>query len=188
MGLNITYKAGKDSLTFRLSQVDIDISRVLAEKGFEKEVDALIDVYDFGVETPVETRKLTQSVNVLVEAIMNNPELLPYTYHYSEKVLPGSGIYSKGSGVTSGVLIQGEPYCIEAGLDICQLTRMYKEDGVWKKDKPKDVKNLKEIVTENIGVIEIKREKKRTQLIRNLKKLRNFVKNSEVDVIQKILG
>jgi len=176
MGLDMTYIAGEERLSFKLSATSADTMKVLAKKGFKKEVEAIFGVSDFDRETPTGRRELLESIDRLIEAIERDSGLLPYTYSFKIETPPGSGVYSVGSGLASGIRIGGELYSIEGGLGRCELTRdWWDENGVYHGDKPQDIRNLKSLKTDSDGEIAILKRRRRTCFVKNLKELKMFL-------------
>ena len=192
MGLDIKYTAGEESICFRLSPNDIDVAAVLAKKGFQKEVEDVLGVLDFGEQTSVSQKALSTSVSKLLEAIRKDPKILPYTYGAKEEIPHGSGNYSTGTGIISGFKIDGETYSLELGLDTCLLRRKWQDkQGAIHLDAPKDARNLKVIkVDENSfsGDIYIYKRRKPTKLVRHLQQLQAFLSKTRAKYIQKTLG
>ncbi len=62
MGLDITYIAGEDKLSFRLPPVEIDILSFLRKSGFANEVDSIFGASDFGEATQIDRNVLLKSV------------------------------------------------------------------------------------------------------------------------------
>jgi hypothetical protein len=196
MGLDITCKAGKGKLSFRLSNNDIEVCDFLRRKGFDKEIDIIFNVSNFGESTPVDQELLVKSVNHLLTSIKGDSGILLYTYSIKYEIPRNSGQYSSGTGSVSGFEIDGELYSIEAGLDKCELSKLKQDsDGMWRNYEPKDVRNEKTIITSGnftgdftIGNIIIEKKKKPTGLIKHLEKLKSFLSKVDVKVIQKTLG
>ncbi|KPJ65102.1 MAG: hypothetical protein AMJ43_11395 [Coxiella sp. DG_40] len=188
MGLDITYVAGEKEFSFGLSPTDVEVMQTLAQKGLKQEVEVIIGVLDFDVMTSINGKLLLESVSLLLE-IIKKSQILPYTYSFKIERPPGSGNYSTGSGLASGIRIHGELYSIQGGLDRCELIRdWWDEGGVYHGDKPKDIRSLKKITTDSHGEIIIRKTKKPTCLIQNLKRLKTFLSKNDVNIIQKILG
>jgi hypothetical protein len=192
MGLDITYIAGENKLSFRLPPSEIDILSFLRNTGFTDEVDAIFGVDDFGKTTQIDRITLLKSATHLVESIKTNPKILPYIYSSKEEISRGSGMYSSGTGIISGFRIGGILHCLEVGLEKCELRkRRQNESGKWEEYEPQDVRNLKVIKIDDdnfFGDITIYRKRKPTKLLRNLEQLRSFLSKSKVEIIEKILG
>jgi len=190
MGLNISYIADDRSLTFRLSMSDLEILENLSKEGFKEDVDAVVGVSDYGKEETIAHFVLLQSINKLLGSLGNERDLLPYTYLLEEKINTMKGeINSSGTGCISGLKIEGELYSIESGLDNCVLSKKKcGKDKRWYFCEPKDVRHLKEIKTDNLGVIKIIKKRKATSLQKMLKQLLEFLSNAESPTVTKILG
>jgi len=188
MGQDMTYTAKSKELSFRLSPTDIDLWNVLAKEGLKDEMEAVFGVSEYDSKTPIEKEFLLKSIDKILGSIENNPQMLPCVYYIKIETPPGSGMYSTGTGMASGIRINNELYSIEGGLNRCELTRMFQdESGKWHDDKPKDIREFKKIITDNHGEIVIRKRKKPTNLVRNLKKLRSFLQKIDVEEVQKIL-
>jgi len=192
MGLDMTYIAGEDKMTFRLPPGEIDILSFLREKGFKDDIDVIFGTSDFGETTQVDRSKLLKSVKHLFESIKANTKILPYIYGFKEEIPRGSGMYSTGSGGASGFRIDGIPHCLEAGLEKCELSkRRQTESGKWEEYDQQDVRHLKliKIDEDNFsGDITIYKKRKPTKLLRNLDQLQSFLSKTIVKTIDKILG
>jgi len=186
--MDMIYIAGKDELSFQLSPASVDTMEFLAKKGFQKEVEVIFGVSDFDRKTSARKKELLKAIDILIEAVQKNPGLLPYTYSFKIETPVGSGMYSVGSGLASGIRIKGELYSIEGGLDRCELTRdWWDENGVYHGDKPKDIRNLKSIKTNSDGEIIILKRRRRTCFMKNLQQLRKFLAKTGVDIVKKLL-
>jgi len=189
MGLDMTYIAGEERLSFKLSATSADTMKVLAKKGFKKEVEAIFGVSDFDSETPTGRRELLESIDHLVEAIERDSGLLPYTYSFKIERPPGSGIFSVGSGRAAGIYIGGELYTIEGGLDRCHLIKKYKDqDGRAKDGEVTDVRDWNCLKTDSHGEIAILKRRRRTCFVKNLKELKMFLAKAETEAVQKVLA
>jgi len=166
--------------------------KVLSKKNFEKEIETIFGVLDFGETSPAKRSELLESASQLLEAIEANREILPYTYSTKVEIPRGSGKYSVGNWITSGFRINGETYSIEVGLDKCELTKRWQDEaGVIHEGEPEDVRHLKMIKIDNnnfFGDIKIFKRRKPTRLIRNLEQLKEFLSKTDLEVIQKVLG
>ena len=188
MGMEITYLAGDRELSFILSPTIVETTKILARNGFEKEVERIFGVSDFGRESPTNTADLLEAIETIISALESEPDLLPYTYSFKIEMPPGSGKYSVGSGMASGIRIRGALHSIEGGLDRCELTRdWWDENGVYHGDKPQDIRNLNVLQTDEHGEIKIIKRKSRTCFMRNLRQLRKFLSKVKVETVRKIL-
>jgi len=189
MGLDITYVAGEKEFSFCLPPTDVEVMQALAQKGFKQEVEVIIGVSDFDKESPVEKTLLLKAIVRLLDTIKVNPKILPYIFQLEKQVSSNIGMLRSVSGMISGIRIKGELFALEAGVNKCELVRMLQDEtGNWYDDIPRDVRNLKIIETENMGEIVIRKRRKPTFLIRNLKELKTFLSKNNVDIIRKLLG
>jgi len=189
MGLDITYITGKRELSLTMTPVDVDVMGVLAKKEFEQDVEAIFGVSDFEKETPISRNSLLDSIDRLLEAIESRPQILPYTYFLERQVTTSAGVVPSVSASTSGIRINEELYSFEGGLDRCELIRHWQDDsGNWHADEPKDVRGLKSIMDDELGKILIRKRRKPTCLVRNLKQLKSFLLETDAKIIQKVLG
>jgi hypothetical protein len=200
MGLDITFKAGEDTLSFRLSKNDVEVCAFLSKKGFEREIDIIFDVSDFGDIVSVNHGDLLKSINKLLVKINDDPGLLPYTYVVKQEFPHGSGSYYSGTGSISGFVVNGERFSIEGGLDHCALYKLNQNksgDYTCDFDNPIDIRDKKMIKIDDecrdvgglvFGDIIIEKKKRPTKLVKNLKQLQSFLSRLDTKVIQKVLG
>ncbi|MDH4203414.1 MAG: hypothetical protein OEV87_11055 [Phycisphaerae bacterium] len=191
MGLDMMYVAGNERLSFRLSNNDIEVCELLRKKNLEKEIDDIFNVPDFGESCSIEKNRLSESINNILHALTNNPELLPCIFSTKEEVPRGSGKYSTGGWATCGLKINNEMYDLEYGLDKCELTKKWQdEDGKIHLGEPKDVRDLSIIKQDpdsfSGDVIITKR--KPMKLVKNLKQIESFLSKTDAKVVNKILG
>ena len=188
----MTYIADEKELSFRLPPSDIDVIDFLLNAEFKKEVKAIFGISDFGKTTQISRIILLKSVTHLIESIKSNPKALPYVYGLKQEIPRGSGMYSTGSGGSTGYLSDGTPYYIEGGLNKCELSKRRKnKSGKYERYDTQDVRHLKVIkVNPNdiFGDIIIYKKRKPTKLLSNLKQLESFLSKARVKTIKKILG
>ena len=192
MGLDMTYTAGEQKLSFRLTDSDIDVLEFLRSHGLEREVEDIFGVCGFGEESSVDMGPLLSSVERLLEAATASPSALPYVYGAREEIPPGSGQYSIGSGTICGIRIGGQLYSLTTGLDHCELTtRRQDASGNWYDCEPEDVRARKVIKVDKndlFGDIIITKRRKPTKLTRHLEQLHSFLRKTAADEIHKMLG
>jgi len=192
MGLDMTYIAGEDRLSFRQSQTDVEVTEVLARrKEYEEDIRIIFDVSDFGELTPVKRTVLLNAVNHLLAEIKSAPQVLPYIYGTKVEIPSGSGQYSTGGGVICGLKIDNNIYDLECGLEKCELARKCRDEaGIVHECESEDVRHLKTIKTDDnsfFGNVTIVKKRAATKLKRSLEELRLFLCRTNVHVIQKIL-
>lgn len=192
MGLDMTYIAGEDKLSFRLPPSEIDVLSFLRNKGFKKDVEVIFGTNEFGESKRIERKILLKSVTHLFQSTKDNPDILPYTYFLKQEVPLGSGMYTGGSGGISGFRINGIPHFIEAGLNKCKLSKLRQNNsGKGEEYDPQDVRHLKLIKLDKdnfLGDIIIRKTRKPTKLLRNLEQLKSFLSKTNVKTVIKYLG
>ena len=191
MGLDMTYITNIGSFTYNLTS-DIGVFSKMAEKGYNDEVEAIIGVLDFGEETVIKRSDLLESVEVILNLIENQTEMLPYFYSFKMEVPKGSGKYTSGSGMATGVKIDGKIFNIEGGLDKCELVYKWQsDDGEWHQETPIDVRERKVIETDDdcfFGDIKISKKKSPSDMLSNIIKLKQFLADSNDIEVVKMLG
>lgn len=198
MGLDITYKAGKRELLLRLSTDDIEVCDFLRKKGFEKEINDIIGVAEFGKGCSIESSTLLESVAGLAKVVTSDTGLMPCVYGLKQEFPRSSGKYSNGSGSISGVKINGEVCAIECGLDYCNLFKL-KRDKTGKLhydfDSPIDIRNEKVLPVDRdkkckleFGNILVYRHAKTHSLVEYLGTLKAFLDRIRANVVDKIVG
>ncbi len=190
MGMDMTYVVGrKQEFSFCLSPAEIEILEALSQKSLKKEVEAIFGVSDFEGTSRIDKIMLLRSVERLLEAIKNKPEILPYTYRLEHKVSSNIGMLRAVCEMVSGVRINKELYSVRSGLDMCDLIKECQDkSGNWHDGERKDIRHLKCIKTDNMGEILIRKRKKPTKLVVNLEQLKSFLTKTGVAVVQKVLG
>jgi len=195
MGLDMTYVAGDAKLTFRLTENDVAVAKILSEKEFDKQISAIFDVSDFGVETSIQKSSLYESVAHILKCIQNNEKFLPYKYQLEDTIFTKKGSHTSTSNSISGISIDGQLYLLEGGLDRCELSKLRKdENGLWQPYDTKDVRNVKVIKTDgkfvgeySISDIRIKKKRASIKIVKHLKQLQTFLDKTNTEIVQKIL-
>lgn len=108
---------------------------------------------------------LAQAVREVLDAIEAEGEKLSYVYGFVVKEGP---MASSGSGGISGIRMPGDSdayYSLWAGIGELRLKRMLVSgDGTGQDVEVRDCRERKSLVTENMGVIQIKRRKVKLSL------------------------
>jgi hypothetical protein len=188
MGLDLSFHAQNDVCDLRLSQVDWDILAI-AGKLCPGEMDVIAGVDDFGAPRLVKGLEFLKAVETVLAMLEREKDKLPYVYGF--KIVEGLAAGTSGSGMTTGIRIDGERfwYSLQAGLGRCILEKLTQTpDGKVVVLETRDVRDLKTLKTENAGEIKIYRKKTSTHLKENFVRLRDFATRHTDEDVRKILG
>jgi hypothetical protein len=187
MSLEMIYTTGDRKFSFNLAPSEVDFLDTFCKGDQQKYLDIIFGVPELGKNVSIERSKVLKAVSILLAGLKDAKEFSSHIYSFKIEMPPGSGYYSTGSGLFSGIHIDGQLYSIEGGLDTCKLTRQWQDESrVWH-DEEKDVRDQKIIKTDDFGDIIIRKKKKPSELIHKLKDLESFLTNLNVDIIQKNL-
>jgi hypothetical protein len=189
MGLEITYVAKKDQISFRLSHVDTEIMQVLA-KNSRDDIYLLFNVSDFGEETEVDREDLLSACQRMLERLQRESGDLFCVYKY--RIPEGLAADTRpGAGGTSGIRMNKEEfvYSIWSGVGYCNLIKSgIDKNGMGYDIETIDIRPLKKLKTDNMGEIEIYRQKKDSPLEELLTSLKQFLERQDDKTIVKVLG
>jgi hypothetical protein len=188
MALDLLYIASNDQLELRLSQADWDLLNIIG-KSFPNELEIISGVEDFGDERKEKRLKLLEAVETILARLDSDSARLPYVYEHA--IVEGSYAGVSGSGMVSGILINGDGfvYAIEGGLGRCNLIKQGVGPDGWGIDlETKDIRGLKTLQTDNLGEIKLTRKKKATRLKETLTQMKDFLLRNTDEIITKILG
>jgi hypothetical protein len=188
MGLDLTYIAKKEQLSFRLSKVDVDITSLLS-KSCPKEIDVLFGVSEFGEETSAGRLHLFRATEAVLQRMEKDALKLSCVYKYRFSDGPFAGLENCGMMGTVKLNQDGFNYIVDSGVGFCNLTK----EGVGKNGmgyiiETIDIRSVSKLNTDNMGEMEVYREKKKTSLERQLKSLKQFLEKQPDETIIKILG
>jgi hypothetical protein len=193
MGLDLTYNSGDSTFTCRFSHADWETIEALRAY-LPSEVEVCFDVKEFGEPVPIKSAALKESALALDRFLADNKHLLPATYQFKLERYPISGIPGERfeTGFRSGLRVPNDPghwYGIQAGLNRLVLTKMaIGPDGKGVIVEERDLRNEKELVTEDAGRIQFRRRAAKTTLRRTLREIAAFADKVSSDDVTKIVG
>jgi hypothetical protein len=171
VGFSLVIKVGRHKREYNLSPSEVDFLGVLSKIGCKTEIDTIFSLDDIAKKKNLRKRIFVKSAQMLLEFIQKQRNVLPCIYSLKIETPPGSGLFAVGSGIASGIIINGEEFMIEGGLGECQLFKIKKnKKGDIQRHSIKDITKEKSIETDNRGKILIIK-KKNSKLITYLRRV-----------------
>ncbi|MHC4264666.1 MAG: hypothetical protein ACYSUK_01895 [Planctomycetota bacterium] len=174
MSLSISYIVGDKEFSLDLPPEAVEVMVVLAQSGHEEVIESII-----GDISPIQKAELVRAINALHILFEKESDRLPFIYYISFKRPRKDGDLYIGAGFTSGVIIKGERYTVEGGVNKCRMTREWQdEEGQCHQDHPIDIRGEKLIKTDPEGGrsdLTIIKTKKPKFFLDDLSKLRVFL-------------
>lgn len=173
MGINLIITAGKRSFSRRISRADWELLSTLRSLSPD-EIALLVDVPDLDTTVHVPRIELLKACEQVLAVIRENAHVIPYTYQYSRGATPT--LYSTGG--TSGIRFPGDEryfYHIQAGFNECKLERWRVKSNLGVHVETRDIRDLTELFTSNMGTIRIRRSRARTDVKRMVSDLSGFL-------------
>ena len=180
MGQELTYTSTTSSFRFPISRSDWQLSQALRTY-VPDEIEILFEVGELGEKSFVAVDDLRRAANRLSEFFNTESDKMPFTYQFKceqslNANLPPGGY---GTGGMSGIRLPNDRdhfYSIHAGFNQCELKKIaIGEDGRGILVETIDLRNTKEIKTDTVGAIKIKRSRKRTDLSDAVARIRAFL-------------
>jgi hypothetical protein len=193
VGQDLTYRAGDAEYEYRISRADWDLMKSLREH-LPEEIGLLFEVPELGAVVNVPTDELRAAADRLEAFFSSHSDLLPYTYQFSCErtgdpyIVPGG--FSTGG--MSGLRLPGDDvhyYFIRAGFDECSLEKSRAgPDGRGVNVDRRDLRGERELLTENMGKIRIRRRRARTELRQAVAEIKQFLRDITSPGIAKSVG
>ena len=186
MGMDLTFSVATRSFSRRISRADWELLNTL--RAFApSEVALLCDVPDLGATVEVVGADLLRACEILLRVMEANAKVMPHTYQFSRE--PHIKMFSTGG--TSGLRFPGDHkyfYFLHAGFNECILQRWGVKRGLGVMLETRDIRDLSELVTSNMGTIRIRKTRAKTDLKRMLVELKAFLSVLDVPMITKCFG
>ena len=192
MGQDLRYLAGEDSFEYRLSEPDWHLIQSLREH-LPAEAELLFIVPELGAEIQIPTVALRAAADRVSTFFSENGHLLPYTYQFKPersgdpRITPGFS-----TGGMSGLRLPGDSkhyYFIRAGLNECSLEkRGIGADGRGYTADVRDLRSERRLLTENLGMITIRRTRAKSELRKAVEEIRRFLEKTTVEEVVKSVG
>jgi hypothetical protein len=168
VGQDLTYRGGQAVYEYRISRADWLLIQSLRDH-LPAEAELLFIVPALGAEVQIKTIELRAAADRLQAFFTENSQLLPYTYQFKcerppdPRMTPGFS-----TGGMSGLRLSGDNehyYFIRAGLNECSLEKM----GIGPDRRGftvdhRDLRGERELQTENLGKITIRRSRAKSDL------------------------
>jgi hypothetical protein len=186
MGMDLTFRAGKRSFSRRISRADWELLKTLRTFA-SSEVALLCDVPDMDTTLYVVRAELLTACAHLLRVIQENTKSLPHTYQFSRE--PHIKMFSTGG--KSGLQFPGDDkyfYSVQAGFNECTLERWGVKRGLGVMLETRDIRDLSELVTSNMGTIRIRKTRAKTDVKRMLVDLVVFLNELDAQEITKCMG
>jgi hypothetical protein len=193
LGQDLSYQAGDDVYEYRISRSDWHLTQALREH-LAAEVDLMFGVPALGDEVRVPSDALRLAADRVAAFVSENRGLLPYTYQFKVE-RPGDPNITPGftTGGMSGIRLPNDAdnrYWIRAGLNECRLKQIpingSSRSLSW--DEARDLRGERQLLTENLGLITIRRTRAKTDLLKALAEMQSFLKKITVLEVTKSIG
>jgi len=140
----------------------------------------------------IPTKSLQDAASRVLAFVAANKHLLPYTYQYKTEIPPDPRMTPGfNTGGLSGIRLPGDSdhhYLIKAGLNVCRLEKSgVGPDGRGVKISERDLRGERKLLTENRGVITIRRTRAKTDLLKALAEIEKFLNGVDVLEITKTI-
>lgn len=181
MSFSVGFKRDRQTpIFFDIAHADLEILHKLASDNpsVAKNIEVLFgsgDMLDSNWRTQT-VSELLRNIQELRVIVSNEASRLAHTYQTVVEIIKGHVV--SGSGGIGGIRINGELYGLDAGLGRCDLQKVAPTGGIL---EVRDARDLKEIQTDNMGTIKIKRRKRKTSLIQVLSEMETFLSSLPAD-------
>jgi hypothetical protein len=189
----LTYRAGDAVYECRISRADWQLIQSLRDH-LPAEVELLFSVPALGSEVRVPTNELRTAADHVAAFFTGSPQLLPYTYQFKCERSPDPRIAAGGFGTggMSGLRLPGDNnhyYFLRAGLNECSLERKaVGPDGRGFTIDKRDLRGERELQTETVGKISIRRSRAKSELRQAVGEIRVFLQNVTADAVAKTVA
>lgn len=194
MGLDLLYKSDTYELATRFALADWHTLEEV-RKHLPDMIAVAFDTPDFGEPVTIPLAELQNAIRQLEEFLAQKPELLPYTYQMKYEYFDDGKYRHKfgrfTTGGTSGFHVPGDDkHCaLWAGLNKLTLEKMsIGEDGKGYVVEVIDLRNEKELLTVEMGLVKFRKRKAKTSLRQGLSKIREFLEQLDSNHVIKIVG
>jgi len=191
LGQDLTYRCGETVYECRISRADWQLIQSLREH-LPAEAELLFVVPALGAEVSIPTTEL-RAATARVEAFLaEDSDLLPHTYQFKYDRPPdpqmAAGFHTGGM---SGLRLSGDDehyYAIHAGLNECYLQKWeVSADGHGVLLERRDLRDVRELQTQNLGKITIRRIRTKARLRQIVAEIRKFLQNVTAPNVSKIV-
>ncbi len=187
MGLDIIYSSGNREHRFRVTSTEFEALTKFAKQNCKKAFGVVFGQPDFDHSIRAHTIALRTAMRSITDTIREHSESLGYVYTAHCEFPNGTGFFTGGSGIMSGVKVNGEEFSLETGRDICTLTKYwYDENGKSHRGEPQDVRHLTLIKTDSdslAGDVTIKKRKAGGAVLKKLAELERFLETCSSDEV-----
>jgi hypothetical protein len=193
MGLDLRYDADGATFTHRFSHADWDTIEALRTH-LPEQVAVCFNVPELGEPVRIKAAALKQSAMDIDRFLASNAQLLPATFEFRLERFPVPGVPARGfeTGGISGLRLPNDPdhfYWIEAGLNELSLKKMaVGPDGKGVIVEERDLRNEKELITEDAGKVQFRRRAAKTTLRRALREIAAFADRVASEELTKVIG
>lgn len=149
-------------------------------------------VEDFEVDSLIDKADLLNGVDYWISHFTKQSDFLLNIYYVRIGIPRNSTMQMMGAGIATNILIDGERYRIEGGVEKCTLTKSWRnEQGESKEGDPIDIRNKTTIKTDENGShgdITIIKTKTPYGFVDDLKSLKNFLESQPFNNVRKLLS
>ncbi len=180
--MQVTFRAKSSTLTAVFTAADVSISAAFGDR--DGRFYAMLGRC-YEDEQVVARSELLRAALALRESFERQSHLVGYSYSTEVRLMGREDLKSCSAGGTSGFRIHGEIHSIDSGPGQCNLRRWrLRIDGVTKEQVEEiDVRDQKQIETDDWGPIKILRRKLRLTLPKQLTSLISFLEKIDDDEV-----
>ncbi len=187
MSLNMYFVIDDVRYSHSLPHEVMNITKYLVDSGYGEYIAAMYD------DTKnVRKDNLLKSIDFLIDSFEQEKEFMPYIYYVKYDRPRGSGQYNIVAGFTTGIMIKGERYTVEGGVEKCRLIKTWQDhDALWHESEPTDIRHKSVIKTDpegDRGDLVIIKTKEPLYYVEKLKLIKSILLEAHnCDTVEKIL-